>query len=52
MGIYLYVHQWVFAALRARVLRADIFVGSLTHKNERCAPKAHRSFVLHVLVIL
>ncbi len=49
---YFYVHQWVLAALRARVLRAAVFVGPLTHKNERCAPKAHRSFVLHVLVIL
>jgi hypothetical protein len=49
---YLYVHQWVLAALRARLLRAAVFVGSLTHKNERCSPNAHRSFVLHVFVIL
>jgi hypothetical protein len=49
---YLYVHQWDLAALRDRVLRALVFLGSLTRKTGRCAPDAHDSFALPLLIIL
>ncbi len=38
-------YKWVMSALRVRVLRALVFLGSLTRKTRRCAPPpAHRSF--------
>ncbi|MFN9907336.1 MAG: hypothetical protein ACK56F_14650, partial [bacterium] len=33
-------------ALRARALRAPVFLGSLPRPTGRCAPPAHRSFAI------
>jgi hypothetical protein len=37
--------------VRARALRAPVFLGSLTSQTGRCAPLPHRSFTsLHIYV--
>jgi hypothetical protein len=37
--------EWAFAAPRANALHAPVFLGSLTHKTEKCAPTPTPIFI-------